>query len=78
MRLDRKVAVVTGASRGIGREIALAFAREGARVAIGYSVRADAAHAVATEIEAAGGIACPVGMDERGARELVDKVLDIA
>ncbi|MEM2543142.1 MAG: SDR family NAD(P)-dependent oxidoreductase, partial [Candidatus Korarchaeum sp.] len=37
MRLDGKVALVTGASRGIGRARALAFAREGANLIVNYS-----------------------------------------
>lgn len=47
--------VVTGASRGIGRAVALAFGHEGARVVINYHKEAAAADQVASEIEAAGG-----------------------
>ena len=53
--LDGKVAIVTGASRGIGRAIALALARTGALVVVGYARRRDAAEEVVTAIEAAGG-----------------------
>lgn len=42
MSLDGKIAIVTGASRGIGRGIALRLAREGARVVVNYSPQADA------------------------------------
>lgn len=53
--LDTKVAVVTGASRGIGRAIACALAAEGAAVVINYNGSRDRALAVKQEIEAAGG-----------------------
>ena len=53
-RLEGKKALVTGASRGIGRGIALAYAREGADVAIGYRRDADAAASAVAEIEALG------------------------
>ncbi|MFT4198027.1 MAG: 3-hydroxybutyrate dehydrogenase [Pseudoxanthomonas sp.] len=60
--LHGKVAVVTGAASGIGREVALVLAADGAHVAIA-DLNLDGARAVAGEIEAAGGQALAVAMD---------------
>ena len=62
MRLKDKIAIVTGAASGIGKEIAISFAREGARVAIADLAPA-AAEAVAAELREAGGEAMGVVMD---------------
>ena len=62
MRLKGKIAVVTGAGSGIGRETALLFGREGATVVVADK-KADAAEAVASEISVAGGHASAQGVD---------------
>ncbi|MGA2551441.1 MAG: 3-hydroxybutyrate dehydrogenase, partial [Burkholderiaceae bacterium] len=62
MQLQDKVAFVTGAASGIGKEIALIFAREGAAVAIA-DMNKDAADAAAAEISAGGGKAVGVAVD---------------
>lgn len=54
MKLQGRVALITGAGSGLGRTIALTFAREGARVAVN-DVRRDAAEQVAAEVRSAGG-----------------------
>lgn len=61
--LQGKVAVVTGASRGIGAAIAKRLAREGAVVIVGYNRNAEAAQAVVAEIERAGGEAEAIRAD---------------
>ena len=53
--LAGKTAIVTGASRGIGRAIAIALARQGAQVVVGYAGNEDAARDTVTTIEAGGG-----------------------
>jgi 3-oxoacyl-[acyl-carrier protein] reductase len=61
--LSDKTALVTGASRGIGRASALALARAGVRVIVHYGQSAKEAEALVAEIRAAGGMADALGAD---------------
>lgn len=69
--LQGKTAVITGASRGIGRAIAVRFGRDGANVVIAAKSNAPhhtlsgTIHSVAAEVRAAGGVALPVTVDVR-------------
>ena len=62
MRLENKVAVITGGAQGIGRAIALEMAREGAKVVVA-DLQSDKATAVASEIKALGSAALGVGVN---------------
>ena len=55
IRFDGKVALVTGASTGIGAAIAIAFARAGAKLVIHYNNSAAEAKKVAVEVSSCGG-----------------------
>ena len=66
-KLSGKTALVTGASRGIGRASALALAKEGAQVLVHFSSSEQEADAVVAEIRKAGGKADKVGADLRQA-----------
>ena len=79
-QLDGKAALVTGASRGIGRAIALELARQGARVAVNFVASTEAAEAVVGEITSTGGEAFTMQGDVASAadaanivRETVDR-----
>ena len=78
MRFKDKVVIVTGGSRGIGKAIALAFGKEGAKVVVNY-VKSDAdAKAVADEISKSGSkalvIKCDVS-DEQQVRKMIDQTV---
>ena len=79
MKLEDRTAIVTGASRGIGRAIARRFAAEGARVAINFRHGQDAAEAVAREIHDGGGDAILIQADVGApaeARRLIGEAID--
>ncbi|MEE2815400.1 MAG: SDR family oxidoreductase [Actinomycetota bacterium] len=70
MRLENKNAIVTGGAGGIGRATSLAFAAEGASVAV-VDLNAEAAEAVAQEIRAAGGTAVAIAADVSNEDDIV-------
>ncbi len=77
MRLQDKIALVTGSSRGIGRAIALDFASEGAIVVVNYSKSEDEAKEVVQTIEAQGSKAllCKADISDRKAVEQIIKAI---
>ena len=62
-KLENKVAIITGASKGIGASIAKHFAAEGAKVVVNYASSKEGADSVVKEITDNGGIAIPVQAD---------------
>ena len=78
MRLKGQVALVTGGGTGIGRGISLAFAREGAAVAVNYQKSRDKAEDTVRQIRETGGRAMAVQADvrrEADCKQLVDSVV---
>ena len=77
MELTNRVALVTGASRGLGAAIAVALGRRGAKVAVNFFAGAERAEAVAANIRRAGGIAQAFGADVRDERQVDRLVGDV-
>jgi 3-oxoacyl-[acyl-carrier protein] reductase len=78
-QLTDKIAVVTGASRGIGRGIALEFARRGATVVVNYNSKPEAANEVVEQIQDDGGTTLAFQADvstEEGANALIKAATD--
>ena len=80
MKLDNRVAIVTGSSRGIGATIAKTFAREGARIVVNYVQNAEEANRVVEAITALGSAATSVCADvsqKNQAQKLVDEAVAV-
>ena len=76
MKLQNKIALVTGAASGIGKEIARTYAREGAKVAIA-DLNKDAAEAAAAELRAEGFEAISVAMDVTDEAQVMAGVAEV-
>ncbi len=78
MRLEGKVAIITGSGRGLGREAAVLFAREGAKVAV-CDINGSWAEAAAGEIRKSGGAAIAIVVDVTSpgsAKAMVDRTIE--
>jgi 3-oxoacyl-[acyl-carrier protein] reductase len=73
-----RVALVTGASRGIGRAIAFALAGQGAAVAVNFRTRAEDAEAVVGQIRSAGGKAIAIRADVSVSAQVADMAARVA
>lgn len=78
MRFHDWTVAITGASRGLGRHLALAFAREGAFVAVGYRARREEAELTLQACEQAGGAGTLLGADVRDRDALRDAFAELA
>src|SRR5689334_12182519 len=67
-RFDSRTVLVTGASRGLGRAIAIAFGGEGAHVLVGYRARQEEAEATLAAVREAGGDGALLRFDVRDER----------
>ena len=74
-RLENKVALITGASRGLGKAMALRFAEEGAAIAVNYNQHSEAAEETCQMIVAGGGRALGVQADVAD-RSQVDRMVE--
>ena len=75
MKLENKVVIVTGASRGIGQEIAFLLAENGAKIVVNHSNSEDEANATVNKIESNGGNAIAIKADVSN-REQVSQLFD--
>ncbi len=76
--LSGKAVLITGASSGIGEALARAFAAQGALVGLHYNSNAEAAHAIARDIEAAGGSVVLVKADAASSEAMAQAVDHVA
>lgn len=77
--MKNRVVLITGSTRGLGKEMALAMARHGARVAMNYHGNRELAEQAFAELEACGGHHCLVRADvtsEQGVADLVGEIAD--
>ena len=80
MNLEGKVALVTGSSRGVGRAVALGFAKQGAKVVVNYTSNAQAADDVVAEVKALNSEAVAVKADvalKSDVQHLVDRTVEV-